>query len=709
MKWHKQPIDAREVRDLAERYALDLLQASIFVRRGITEGTQLKFYLESDLRFLHNPFLMDEMEDAVERVLQAQTEGERVHVFGDRDVDGVTSTVLTVETLQSLGLEVSWAVPTGEDPYGLTMEQVDRCAAADVTLLVVVDCGTSNVAEIAYAQSLGIDTIVVDHHNPQPERPPAVAIVNPKLPDSSYPFDGLCACALAAKFRWALMFAQTDFYKQPLCLLNVRPGNGSVVLEAVKLENLIEIDRITENLVPGVVRLEETRLAGFLQGIQILVFEAEPAERLLREAFGQNVVIGLIDVAPEIRRLFPSLAQKSLFRLRTESRLGRYGGAAPEEIDVFASLFHTFVMRRETVPAEGYQDALDLVAIGSLADMMPMVDENRIAVRAGLQRCGQTSRPALRLLLERQRLLGKQIDARDVGWSLSPILNAAGRMGEADVAVRFLLSREETEQQQLLQRIMDLNEQRRQVGDQAWGQVRAQALSSFEQHQGRFVFVHGEGIHRGVTGIVAGKLARQFNAPAAVVSVLDGRAVGSVRSARGLVATELLARMDDLVIDWGGHDAAAGFHLERDRLQELGERLQQVIPELEIEEAREALLRIDAELPAEYFTPKLADVVKLFAPFGQENPPLTFLVRGVRLPQIDFMGKTQEHLRLLVEAGSTKWPAVYWSAAEKVGTAFDAHDPVDVVFSYGTNFYNGTERPRLTILDIRRAAQGAEQ
>ena len=182
MKWIKNEVDSGLVREFSARYKVDLLPATIFVRRGLTDPEQLRFFFEDDLRFLHNPFLLDEMGDAVERILQAVSEGEKVHVFGDRDVDGVTSTVLMTDTLRKVGLEVSWAVPMGDSPYGLSREVVDECIAADVTLLVAVDCGTTNAAEIQYAADHGIDTIVVDHHNPQEDRPPAIAIRNCRTP-----------------------------------------------------------------------------------------------------------------------------------------------------------------------------------------------------------------------------------------------------------------------------------------------------------------------------------------------------------------------------------------------------------------------------------------------------------------------------------------------------------------------------------------------
>ncbi|MFW6207498.1 MAG: DHH family phosphoesterase, partial [Spirochaetota bacterium] len=243
MKWNKTDIEKDSVRSIAGKYGVDLLTASILVRRGVTEPEQIKFYLENDLMFSYNPFLFTEMEDAVDRIQQAVAEGEKVKIFGDRDVDGITSTVLLKEELQKLGVDAEWALPLGNDPYGLTVEVVEEFAAADGELLITVDCGISNIAEITRARELGIDTIVIDHHNPQDELPPAIALIDPKIADSGYPFRDLAGCGVVAKLIWALEFSQTEMYKEELVLLHARPGNDTVILEAVKISNLVEVDR----------------------------------------------------------------------------------------------------------------------------------------------------------------------------------------------------------------------------------------------------------------------------------------------------------------------------------------------------------------------------------------------------------------------------------------------------------------------------------
>ncbi len=702
MTWDKKPISPARVKAFAAEFGLDLLSSAIFVRRGIDERHTVQFYLEDDLRFLHNPFLFDEMTDAVQRIQQAVAEGESVFVFGDRDVDGVTSTVLMTEALLNLGLDVDWGVPMGDEPYGLTIELIDSLRSKDVTLLIAVDCGTTNVAEIAYASEAGTDTIVIDHHNPQIELPPAVALINPKMPDASYPFDGLCACALVSKVRYALGFAHTDFFNEPLCLLNARPGNDSIILDAIRIENMVEVDRISESIVPGLIDVERSRLGHFLQGIAILVYDAPAQEQLLQKAFGTNVDVNVVDVASRIWELFPSLKGRSLLRLKGESRLSRYTGREASEIDVFLSLLTTFVGRKESALLEDLYASLDLVALGTLADMMPLQDENRILVKQGLRRMSTAPRPGLRSLLERQKLLGKSLTARDVGWSISPIVNASGRMGEPDRAVRLFLTPDAGERDDLADHVANLNLQRRTVGDEAWQLVQAQARDSYEAHSGRFILVHHDSIHRGVTGIVAGRLAKQYGATTAVVSILPGRAVGSVRTARGVVVTDLLARCHDLFADWGGHDQAGGFHLQAARIAELEQRLLEVMPTFPMEEGVQPCLAIDAELTPDLLTLKLLDVVRLFAPFGQGNPPLAFLIRGLRIIDLSFIGKLQDHLRMTFDAGTSKWPAVYWGAAGQVGAAFGKGDTVDAVVNVGLNFYQGNETPQLTVLDVRR-------
>ena len=221
--WNKKEVSKEVVKSIHQQYGCDLLTASIFARRGITSGEDIFYFQEDDCRFLHNPFLLNAMEDAVDRILAAKEEGEKVLIFGDRDVDGITSTTLLYDYLSSLGIDVSWRLPSGDDAYGLSIKAIEDFNKEYGTLIITVDCGISNNEEIDFANSLGIDVIVVDHHNPPEILPNATVIVNPKIEDSGYPFVDISGCAVAFKVVSALRFSQTEFYKQEICLLNARP------------------------------------------------------------------------------------------------------------------------------------------------------------------------------------------------------------------------------------------------------------------------------------------------------------------------------------------------------------------------------------------------------------------------------------------------------------------------------------------------------
>src|SRR6056297_3588860 len=369
--------------------------------------------------FSHNPFLFTEMKDVVDRIQQAALEGEKVKIFGDRDVDGITSTVLLKEELKKLGIEADWALPVGNDPYGLTVEVVEEFAEAGGELLITVDCGISNVEEITRAAELGVETIVLDHHNPQETLPPAVAIIDPKISESGYPFRDLAGCGVVAKLIWALEFSRTEMYKEELVLLHARPGNDTVILEAVKISNLVEIDRLSENLVPGMIRPDQSRLAAFLMNTQILVYDEQQQRRLLQKVFGAGVDINVLDVAPEIWKLLPQLEKMSLLKIRDRSRANRYTSELVSEVDIFLSLFQSYVLRRYPALSTEFDKHLDLVALGTLADLMPLHGENRLLVKRGMRQLNAVERAGIHELLLQQRLLGKRLSTTDVGWHIS--------------------------------------------------------------------------------------------------------------------------------------------------------------------------------------------------------------------------------------------------------------------------------------------------
>jgi single-stranded-DNA-specific exonuclease len=707
MNWEKKDVPPELVRDIAAKYGCELLAASILARRGITGGESVRYYLEDDPRHLRNPFELPGMDDAVDRILAAKDEGEKVLVFGDRDVDGITSTTLLTGALAGLGLDVAWRVPVGDEPYGLSIPAVEEFAQNYGTLIITVDCGISNIEEIDRAQELGIDVVVVDHHNPQEELPRAVAIVNPKLANSTYPFRDLAGCAVAYKLVSALRFAaKSELYGQEICLLDARPANDAYVIEAVKLRNLVVADRLSETVVPGMVSIGQTRLVPFLQGQQIFVWDAPLQKRTLAKVFGSGVEVSMLDIAGEIAKEIPSVSGKSLLRIKELSRIARYAETSPGELDVFINLFISFARKREGVFGEADAEDLQLACLGTLADLMPLVDENRIIVRAGLAAIQAKPRSGISDLLFKLGLAGRRIGATDLSWQLCPAINATGRMGHPDVAVRLLLHGDGKERDKLADEVIRMNEDRKKLGAEVWSVAEPLAQASLETFGGKLVMAFGSEIHRGITGLMAGRLVSKFKVPALVVAFVgEETATGSLRSTRGYDLRGLLEQCADLFIDWGGHDYAAGFSMKRANWDAFQERLRIASATIELgSEEDEETVNIDAELPPSYLTPEVLKTVDLFEPYGEGNGPLVFLAKGLRIADIALMGKGEvKHVKLTLDSGKHKWPAVYWSAAEKVKRDFDLEDRVDLVFKMTRNWFNGTETPQLVVTDLKRS------
>ena len=716
MKWNKSEVPAQAVRELSARYGLDALTSSILARRGLTEPEAILYYLEDDPRYLRNPFLFEQMEDAVDRILLAADEGEKVLVFGDRDADGVTSTALAVQALQQIGLEASWRVPSANEPYGLSIAAVEEFAAAGGSLVLTVDCGISNHAEVERASELGIDVIILDHHRLQAEEPPAaLAVIDPKLPGSGYPFRDLAGCGVAYKLVSALKLARTGIYKQQVALLNVRPAkDDTYVVEAVRLSNLVETGRIRETIVPGMVDLERTRLVPFLQGRQIFVWDGEVQKRLLEKALGKGAEVLFYDLAPEAGAFIPSSKGQSLVRLKELSRIGRYRSEPLEEIDVLENLFISFALKKADWFGEDDQLALQLVALGTIADLMPLRDENRILVRRGVAAINQKPRPGVSELLVALGIIGRKLGATDLAWQVTPAINAAGRMGEPATAVSLCLSEDKAEREGLAAKIVLMNQDRRQMGGEAWDLVYPLACDYFASHGEKLALVGRQDVHRGITGLIASRLANTLKAPAIVASFQeDGTVVGSIRSSRGFAISSFLETCADLFIDYGGHDAAAGFSLQAADWPEFESRASNYAEALELESEEESIA-VDAELPHDYVKPELSVLAERFEPYGEENGPLVFLARDVAIADAQIVGKKEaNHLKLTLDFGAYKWPALLWDGAQRLGRDFDFDadskigDRLDLVFKVTINRWNGMEQPQLEVFDLRRAEKAA--
>jgi len=479
-------------------------------------------------------------------------------------------------------------------------------------------------------------------------------------------------------------------------------------------------DTLAETVTPGVVSVSDTRLPAFLEGQQILTWDAALHKKTFAKLFGSGVEIEMMDISAEIAREIPQVAGKSLLRLRELSSMARYCDGESGELDVFVNLFRSFVRRREKTDAEEGRD-LQLAALGTIGDIMPLTDENRIIVKGGLRSLipenteggqpGGGARAGIAELLEKLGFVPGQFSVTDVSWKLCPVLNAARRMGMPEKAAALFFEKEPAARHALARELVALNGERKQREEAILAMVEGPAFKSLAEHCGRLVAVYGESLadtmNKGVIGLVAQRLSRRHNVPAVVVCPMeDGSYKGSVRSVRGYRIGGLLEGLSDPLIDFGGHDFAGGFSFAADRRGEFGERLKTAAAAIEFSEGAEASVSVDAELPLDYLTPdRIFRLVDVFAPYGQGNRELNFLAKSMVVEELDFVGKKDSrHLRLTLSGGRYKWPALYWDAAERVvNKEFGKGDTVDVVFSVSRDRYKGRVTPRMTISDLRRS------
>jgi len=710
MKWAKKEVSPEQVKEISAKYGCDLLTASILARRGHNTGDSIRYFLEDDITSLRNPFALDGMEDAVERILAAKDEGEKVLVFGDSDVDGITGTALLAGYLEDIGMDVSWRIPTGDESYGLSLDAVDDFASKDGTLIITVDCGISRFAEIKKANELSIDVIVTDHHEPQDELPEALVIINPKLKNSSYPFRNLAGCGVAFKLVSALRFAQrSELYNHQMCLLNTRPVNDAWIIEIAKMRNLVVTDTLTETIVPGMISVSETRLPAFLEGQHICCWDAPLHKQTFIKLFGKGVEFGLMDISQQIGKEIPQVSGQSLLRIKELSKIARYSDKELSELDVFVNLFCSYAKLKEKNPSDIESENADiqLAALGTIADIMPLLDENRIIVRRGLESLEKKPRPGLLQLLQKLDLAGKHFETKDISWKLCPSINAARRLGSAETAAALFFEKDLLKRERLAGELAKMNENRRELEEETWASIEKMAYESFDKYEQKLAVVYSEKINKGVTGLMAQRACRTFNVPSLAISISDEICTGSIRSARGYNVHTLFEQCSDLFIDAGGHKAAGGFSMVMKNWDTFLERLEKAAYAIEFDaEPDEETILIDAELPHDYLSPDILKLIDLFEPYGSDNEQLVLMSKNLTVKDLNLVGKPDaKHVKMTIDAGKYKWPALYWQKAERViNKEFAVNDKVDIVYNLSRDYFKGNETPQLIVVDLKRVS-----
>ena len=518
-KWNYTPPADTQVnaaKDLGEKLGISPILASLLIRRGITTESAAKRFFRPQLADLINPFLMKDMDAAVDRLNDAMGHKERILVYGDYDVDGCTAVALVYKFLRQFYSNIDYYIPDRYDEgYGVSKKGIDFAKETGVKLIIILDCGIKAIEEITYAKEQGIDFIICDHHVPDEVMPPAVAILNPKRPDDSYPFKNLCGCGVGFKFM---------------------------------------------------------------------------------QAFAKN----------------------------------------------------------NNIPFSRLVPLLDFCAVSIAADLVPVVDENRILAFHGLKQLNQNPSLGLKAIVDICGLNGRELSMSDIIFKIGPRINASGRMENGKKSVDLLVEREYSLALDQAKHIDEYNEQRKDV-DRQMTEEANQIVARLEsqKHQSSIV-LYDEHWKKGVIGIVASRLTEIYFRPTIVLTRDENLATGSARSVAGFDVYAAIKSCRDLLLNFGGHTYAAGLTMKWADVKEFRKRFQAYVEEHIEPEQREAILDIDAVIDFKDITKKLHTDLKRFAPFGPGNPKPLFCTLDV----YDFgtskvVGREQEHIKLeLVDSKS---------------------------------------------------------
>ncbi len=698
MRWIKPTaIDKERVHGVMQNFSLDALSATLLTRRGLDKTEDLLYLVENKEVLLHNPFLMPDIETAVERISSAIEEQELVMVVGDRDADGVTSTALMVGYLRSKGLAPSMRLPMGDEPFGLTATVVQEAIEQQVTLIICVDNGSTCHQAIATAHANYIDVVVFDHHEVSAEELGAYAFVNPKR-DENYPNKRLSASVVVWKALFCLEFAESGRLDRCDCLVHVTTKGEHLAVNLIHMVNFKatrRLDLLFDGKDDAVLK---QRFVQFVAGSQLYMYQAAEQIRLLSDFFGADVyavdLVDMLDVA------YPSMSRLSLAAVYERSMMLRLqgGGKVSEALVLLYKV--TILAERGEFPA--YNAGMALAMVGLLADASPMLDENRVLVSLGLAQLNEGVAHPLHRLLGRLGLLGESLTAHDLNWRFIPLINAAGRMGQPDVALKALLEYDDELQQEYADKLQELNTQRRALSEQWWDNLYEQAQRSIKMYENKMIYLCIKDLPRGLTGLLAGRFARTFNVFVVLVAPqsVSTTASASLRSVVSGHVSPFIEHFRELFIDAGGHVCAGGFAIEQSNIAQLEAGLTSFVATLNVTEEQADSYHYDAMIPLSHFHAGLVTLVERFEPYGEGFAPFVFMVEGVRLEHFSLMGKQEEHVRLTFDNGGTKWQGVFWRGAEKM-SHFPFLSLVDVVFTLKKE-QGRFAGPKMNLVDIKR-------
>ncbi|MFA5536202.1 MAG: single-stranded-DNA-specific exonuclease RecJ [Bacillota bacterium] len=552
---------------LAKELGISPITAQVLINRGVDTSEEAEIFLHGTLKDISSPWQFSGMIPAVNRIIEAINNKEKVLVYGDYDVDGMTATALLVLYFRAVGMDPGYYIPNREEGYGLNKSALDSIKKQDYSLIITVDCGIGSAEEVNYGRSLGLDFIITDHHEPGNGIPELVPIINPKLDKGEKHYSELAGVGVAFKL---------------------------------------------------------------VQGL---------AEKL-DLSFGQ--------------------------------------------LEIY----------------------LDLVALGTIADIVPLTKENRILVKYGMERLQNTERPGIKALLEAVGFKGKDLGTYHVAFVVAPRLNAAGRMGQPLVSLELLLTNSiqlAHENSKLLQQFNN----GRQLLEQT---IQKEALAQLEKESAepikKILVLASPLWHPGVLGIVASRLTEILARPVILFTIEGEQAKGSGRSIAGFDLLESVKYCEKSLLKFGGHSQAVGITLDECKLPEFEALINQYAEMVMGSELMEAKFALDTFVMMEQLDSQLVDQLALLEPFGYGNPRPTFGIQNAFLKNCRFVGKNNNHLKCKVLWEKAELDGIGFNMGGLANDEFDFSEPVDLAFSMEKNNWNGHSKIQLVLEDFKKCSYG---
>ena len=559
-KWQIYDINEEIISEIENKYKINKLLATILANRGITTKEDIRLFLNPTRDDFHDPFLITDMEKAVERIITAINKKEKITIYGDYDVDGITSITVLKSFLRDRGIEVDTYIPNRLDEgYGLNNSAIEIIKNKGCELMITVDCGISAIDEVNYANSLGIEVIVTDHHEAGNEIPKALAVIDNKRKDSKYPF---------------------------------------------------------------------------------------------RELAGVGVVFKLI--------------QALSIKLNLKE--------------------------------EEYLKYLDIVCIGTISDIVPLVDENRVITKLGLMLVRQTRNIGLKAVLKSSGY--SKIDSNTISFGVAPRLNACGRMGKADEALKLFLSKNVNEVIQLSKELNDFNRERQEKEKEIYENAIIQ-IEKENLNKRNTIVLKGKNWHHGVIGIVSSKITEKYFKPSILLSFEeDGIGKGSGRSIPGFDLHEALMQCLDVIEKFGGHAMAVGITVREEQFDEFREKFENIAISKHIEEIL-PIINIDAKINLNDINKEMVESLKKLEPFGEGNKMPIFVFKNLKIDSIRALSEGK-HLKLTLKDNNTIVNAIgfnlgYMAEDYKIG------DKIDVVGVLEINSFNNVENLQINLKDIMKS------